>query len=251
MLILFFFLFLTLGTTVAFVIAAVQGAIIWAFSAIAGQGVALFLIFWWFKRHPELENRRSIDIATVVGMIALGTMAALGFSNFPSAWVDPDWVLILIGAPVSALLLSFPLKDIVAFVPSIRHTVLLPQAVADGMMSELTARHGQPVRSEAESGAVASATEARWVRPELETGSRMLAKLRQYLLASGAMVSLFVLIGELSETHDAAMAIAIARSVVPFACGLGFAQLVCLPLQTKLENYARYLNGASQRTSSF
>lgn len=250
MLILFLFLFLIIGTAAPFIFFIIRGDIPWAILAMAGQGLVLILFFLWSRRHPELGDKRAFDIATTVGIVSLGTLMAIGLSGLELDWVDPGWMLILAGTPVCALLMSFPLSDIVAFVPSVLYTVHPPQAVADGMMSESIARYGKPAETEAESEAVASATEARWTRRDLETGSRILAKLRQYLLASGLLASLFVLVGELSETRDATMAVAVARSVMPFACGLGLAQFVCLPLQTKLEYYARYLNGTSESTSS-
>ena len=250
MLILSLLVLLFLATTVAFGFAVVQGGIFWAIPAITGQGLVLLLAFWWFKRHPELGDRRGFDIATVVGMIVVVTLVAKGLLDF-HPWVNPTWVLILLGAPVGALVMSFPLQNIVSFLLFVRYTILPPQAVVDSMLSEWTARNGPSTQREATSVTAESCTEAPWIRRDLELGSLMLGKLRQYLLASGLMASLFVLAGELSATdHGAVLAVALAHSAVPLACSLGLAQLICLPLQTKLESYARYLNGGSQSTSS-
>ena len=73
-----------------------------------------------------------MDIATLVGFIAMSTSLMVGIGSNLSIFIDPASLIIVVGGTIAALLVSFPLLDVVSG-PGFRHAVFTPKAVLSRM----------------------------------------------------------------------------------------------------------------------
>ena len=225
-----------LAAAITVIVAAFHQAWTWYASALLVQAPTMVALLLWIRRHPEV-GRRPLDIATVVGLIAMLTVMWAAGKGVPVAW-HPAWLL-MAGAPLCAVLIGEPLAVVVSLPGLLRHAILPPPAVAAQMEAQLALES-----SPAPEGAAVPDDEVRRTRLELMRGACVLRRLRHYLLAAAVLSCLLVLAAGLSDTRAAAPRKVVGQSLVPLAAGVALAHLVCLPLQAKLLRYRGCLDGA-------
>lgn len=171
-----------------------------------------------------------MDITTIVGLIAGFTLLIMGILNGGdlASFLDVGSLLIVVGGSVAAFLVSFPLRDVVAFQSTLRYVFWLPKDYRSLAYPELyppdpaETRAGEQVAEE--------------IRKELSLGIVMLKRMKTYTLAFGIIPVLIGFILILANLDDpSALGPGIALALISLLYGTVLAYLICLPFQTKLE----------------
>ena len=171
-----------------------------------------------------------MDITTIVGLIAGFTLLVMGILNGGdlSFFVDVPSLLIVIGGTCAAFLVSFPLREVVAFDRILRYVFYLPKRYKRLAYPELS----RPDPAEGQ----AIAEDAEKIKKELNLGILMFKRLKTYALAFGIIPVLIGFVIMLANLDDlSAVGPGVALALITPLYGAIIAYLICLPFQTKLE----------------
>ena len=166
-----------------------------------------------------------MDIATLVGFIAVVTSLMVGIGSNLSIFIDPASLIIVVGGTIAALLVSFPLPDVVAGPIGIglRYAIIPPKAVVSRMSG---------VEEET------SPEELKKLKKELELGILMYSRMKTYAQATGwvgVLIGVVIMLKNIDNLAAIGPGLAIAILTALYGTIIGF--LICLPIQTKLERH--------------
>ena len=171
-----------------------------------------------------------MDITTIVGLIAGFTLLAMGIYNGGalSPFVDVGSLLIVLGGACAAFLVSFALRDVVAFDRIFLCVFYLPKRYKGLAQPDL--HPPDPAKSKA------IAEDAEKIRKELSLGILMFQRLKTYALAFGMISVLIGFVTILADLQDPpAVRRGVALALISLLYGAVIAYLICTPFQTKLE----------------
>lgn len=157
-----------------------------------------------------------MDIATVVGIISAVTALLVGIGDNLSLFLDIPSLLIVVGGTLAALLVSFPLQEVVQAPQCVRYAFFPPRP--DG--------------------------ENRDLEKLLEQGVFFLSRSKTYAQATGwvgVLLGAVIILAHLDDPKKIGPGVAICLLTALYGTVLGY--LVCLPLQTKLMRRLAELRG--------
>ena len=156
-----------------------------------------------------------MDIATVLGFIAMVTSLMVGIGSNLDAMVDPKSAIIVVGVTLAALLVSFSLSEVVKMGRLFFYALIPPKEDAVGLAEEL------------------------------KLGAKMFRRARTYAQASGWCGVLIGAVIMLKNIDDpAAIGPGAAIAILTAFYGVVIGYLICLPIQTKLERLLEKLQAS-------
>lgn len=157
-----------------------------------------------------------MDIATIVGFIAIGTVTMVGVGPYLDTMIDVPSAIIVGGGTLAALLASFRLEDAASTIRCIRYAFFPPKPSAEPSQ----------------------------LREDFEIGLSVLTRARTYAQAMGwigVFIGLLIMMTHLDDPAEfLRRPMAICLLTAMYGTGLGY--LLCLPLQTKIERHLMRLD---------
>ena len=171
-----------------------------------------------------------MDIATVVGFIATATSLMIVVGSNLSIFLDPNSLFIVIGGTIAALLVSFPLPEVIKAPVGIgiRYAFFTPKIVRSRIFESV----GLGEKEET------SAEDLKKIKKELELGILMYSRMKTYAQATGwigVLIGLVIMLKNGLFTDLAQFGPGMAICILTALYGTIIAYLICLPIQTKLE----------------
>ena len=167
-----------------------------------------------------------MDIATIVGFIAAATSLMVGIGSNLRFFLDPPSLIIVVGGTIAAILVSFPLPDVVnGPIRGLNHAVIPPKPVIDRMLGK---------------NEETSPEELKKLERELRLGIAMFGRMKTYAQATGwigVLIGLVIMLkhGAFTDLTRLGPGMAICILTALYGTIIGF--LICLPIQTKLEQH--------------
>jgi len=189
-----------------------------------------------------------MDIATVIGLLWSVAALMIGVGSNLSIFLDPISLFIVIGGTIAALLVSFPLPEVIKapFGIGLRYAFFTPKAVRYALIASWGGKEGTSAEDLKKWGLgekeETSAEDLKKLKKELELGILMYSRMKTYAQATGWIGVLIGLVIMLRNMDDpAAIGPGMAIGLLTALYGTIIAYLICLPIQTKLERQLNLL----------
>ena len=181
----------------------------------------------------------TVDITTIVGLIAGFTLIVMGIFNGGDlvTFIDIPSLLFTMGGTLAAFLIASSLQEVVSFSGCIKYAFYFPAKfyanVHPGMFQELNMRKPDPATDE----------ELERLRFRLLTGPELLRRMRPYPIGFGVLsvfVGIVIMLRNLDDPSAIGPGLALALLTVFY--GVLFTYLLILPLSQKLEARLKLLD---------
>ena len=152
-----------------------------------------------------------MDIASIVGFIALATCFMVGIGQNIAIMLDAPSAIIVVGGTIAALLVSFPLSEVVNIPARSVGFILSPPADIDGA-----------------------------VEHKLERGIAMFGRAATYAQAMGwigVLIGLIIMFKHGAFTDIERLSPGMAICLLTAFYGTVLAYGICIPIRTKLESH--------------
>ena len=175
-----------------------------------------------------------MEIATIVGFIATTASLMIGLGSNQSIFIDALSLAIVIGGTIAALLVSFPLPEVIKapFGIGLRYAVFTPKAVLRRISESLGSGEKEQI----------SPGDLQKLKKELELGILIYSRMKTYAQATGwigVLIGLVIMLRNMDDPAAIGPGMAIGLLTALYATIIAY--LICLPIQTKLERHLSLL----------